>query len=236
MARSGLLFVLDGDRDVTGMTQSCVGRVDTSESGLSHSEREIDVGVSDRRVHRIESAEANEILAPHGKTGRGERSHVTQRLRQIKMLGGVRLALMERCSGQPAHSHHQAGVLDFPSLIKHFRRDRAHLRILQGLDQILNPLRPLGFDIVIEKNQSFSRGRLGAEIAFVGKVKRFVVRHETHRRVLRLETLERFEQLAVRHDHDLKIRIFVQRGRSRRHLCARVGESVGTIRRRHAAR
>ena len=72
----------------------------------------------DGGIHRIESAEANEILTPHGQAGRGKRGHVAQRLRQIEMLRRIRGALMKRGADQSTNTHDKSGVLDFPGLIQ----------------------------------------------------------------------------------------------------------------------
>src|SRR5438552_12116342 len=94
-----------------------------------------------RRVDRVEFTDAEEIVAAHGETGGGKRGHIAQRLRQVEMLGGIGVALMEGGAGESTHAHHESGVLDFSRLVKQLRRDRAYLRVLQRLDQILNPIR-----------------------------------------------------------------------------------------------
>ena len=146
-----------------GMPQRRVRCVNTAQPGLAHLETEIDVRMRDRRIHRIESADPNEIFPPHREAGRGKRGHVAQRLRQVEMLGRIRRALMKSGPGQPAHAHDQTGVLNFSGLVKELRRNRAHLGILQRLDQILDPIGLVGLDVVIEKNQPLARGRFRAD-------------------------------------------------------------------------
>jgi hypothetical protein len=70
----------------------------------------------------------------------------------------VRRALMESRPDQPAHSRDEAGVLNLSRLVNQLRRDRANLRILEGLDQILNPVGLHALDIVIEKDEARAGG------------------------------------------------------------------------------
>ena len=79
---------------------------------------------------------------------------------------------MERRSRQTANAHDQPGVLDLAALIQKFRSLSAALRILQRLDQILDPIGLVRFDVVIEKNEPLPSGGLRAEIALVRKVER----------------------------------------------------------------
>lgn len=64
---------------------------------------------------------------------------------------------MKRRSRQSAHAHDQAGMLDLARLVKQLRRYRADLRILQRLDQVLNPIRLLRFDVVVKKKPGAPR-------------------------------------------------------------------------------
>ena len=103
---------------MAGMTQRREGRVNAAHPGLANFETEIDVGMRDRGVDGVETAEAEEIVASHGEAGRGKRGHVAQRLRQVEMLRRIRRALMEGCAGESPHAHHQSGVLNLSRLVK----------------------------------------------------------------------------------------------------------------------
>ena len=115
---------------------------------------------------------------------------------------------MKSSSGQAANSHDQASMLNSPALVEKFWRHRAHLRILQRFDQILNPTGLRRFNVIVEKNETGARGGGRTEIAFIGEVERLVVRDKAHSGVGHFETLERTDQAAVRDDHDLQIRVF----------------------------
>jgi hypothetical protein len=141
----------------------------------------------DRRIRRVETTDTEKILAPHRQAGGGQRGHIALRLRQVEMLRGIGRSLMKRCSGQPARAHDQPGVLDLSVLVKQFRRDRAHLGILQRLDQILDPIRLRSLHVVVEKNQPLPSRGLRADVAFVGKIERLVVGHEAHGHIFRFE-------------------------------------------------
>ena len=98
------------------------------------------------------------------------------------------------------------GVLNFTRLVQQFRRDRADLRIFQRLDQVLDPIRLVGLDVIVQKNQPITRRGLRAGIALVRKVKRLVVGDDPDRRALGFEKLQRLGELAVRDQDDLEHR------------------------------
>ena len=125
-------------------------------------------------IDLIKPAQRKKIRAPHGKARRGQRRNRAHRLRKIGVIHRIALPLMHGCAHKSAHTSDQAGVLNARCRVKQFRRDRANVLILQGFDDILNPIALPRFNVVVKKNYALATCHLSACVAFSGKVERCV--------------------------------------------------------------
>src|SRR5205823_1233150 len=172
------------------MIQSRIRGVDASHSRLANFETDVEVRVRDRCVNRVEPAHAHEIVTPDRETSGGQGGHIAHRLGGVSVINRISRPLLARRADQTAHTRDQTRVLNLSSCVKQFWRNRAHLRIFERLDQVLNPIALGALYIVVEENKARPGRGLRAEITFVRKIERLVITDETESRSLRRGTFQ----------------------------------------------
>ena len=96
------------------------------------------------------------------------------------MHGGVGGLLMKGGSRKIAHARDETGVLNSPGIVKQLWRDRSNIGIFKWLDHVLDPIGLIGFNVVVQENETRTGSRFRSSVTFRRKVEGLIEGDKTH--------------------------------------------------------